>query len=170
MGPARNLLSSLKSPWMAYATYKRMFEYTFHLVRNNDLSFSYDRTLIRAIVVAAYIGWAAYASLFIFRPQQPDLAHHTRLVTFAATSILSAFCALFAIQRSPWTYYLYIAFPVYFWHQFLVNAFWPLRMWVSSGGSRLNYRKTVLSACLIFMTLQAMVVRIRLMPVLLFSD
>ena len=88
---------------------------------------TYERRLIRAIVTAAYFGWAAYASLFLFRP----LDYVTRLikpswtlfvVSVAAYITLAAFWILFAIQKSPWTFYVYIAFPCYFWQQFLLQA------------------------------------------------
>ncbi|KAF7302545.1 PigN domain-containing protein [Mycena chlorophos] len=85
---------------------------------------TYERRLIQGMATVAYTGWTAYASLFIFRPldsvlSRPGVARSATVFAFAA---LAAFWTLFAIQRSPWTYYLYVAFPCYFWHQFAVQA------------------------------------------------
>ncbi|KAJ7242589.1 Phosphatidylinositolglycan class N-domain-containing protein [Mycena haematopus] len=81
------------------------------------------------MAIAAYTGWAAYASLFIFRP-------------------LHAYSA-----RSPWTYYLYIAFPCYFWHQFMVQVL-PL---LQSQTRRVGYTRVLLYGGLIIVVLQSMV-------------
>jgi GPI ethanolamine phosphate transferase 1 len=88
---------------------------------------TYERLLIRAIVTAAYLGWAAYASLFLFRPLdyvttplKPSSI--PTLVSAAAFITLTTFWTLFAIQQSPWTFYVYIAFPCYFWQQFMLQA------------------------------------------------
>ncbi|KAF9474339.1 GPI ethanolamine phosphate transferase 1 [Pholiota conissans] len=84
---------------------------------------TYDRFLIRGFVTAAYLGWAAYASLYIFRPLDTiPLSENSSIpnfVTTASWAILFAFWASFALQRSPWSFYIYIAFPCYFWEQFL---------------------------------------------------
>lgn len=88
---------------------------------------TYERLLIRAIVTAAYLGWAAYASLFLFRPLDystgpPRPSWSLSVVSATAYITLVTFCILFAIQRSPWTFYLYIAFPCYYWQQFLIQT------------------------------------------------
>jgi len=115
--------------------------------------------LIQAIVIAAYTGWAAYASLFIYRPQIDTLSPHARFVTPLAMLILLAFWGVFAIQRSPWTFYLYILFPVFFWQQCLIRAFQPLRVWLLSVHPTESYLKLVLNTGLVWAALQCMVVR-----------
>jgi GPI ethanolamine phosphate transferase 1 len=70
-----------------------------------------------------YIGWAAYASLFIFGSSLPTVsAELNSAQNFSALNIITsatlAVCfSVFAIQRSPWTFYVYVIFPVLFWHQ-----------------------------------------------------
>lgn len=116
---------------------------------------SYDRLLIRSIVIVAYLGWAAYASLYIFRPQ-PGTDSHIILTT----AILLVFWAAFAIQRSPWTFYVYVAFPCYFWNQVVTHAAKPTIAWFrGSQKSPLIYAKLFFQATLIVGALQSMVVR-----------
>ncbi|KAG6845535.1 hypothetical protein H0H87_007779 [Tephrocybe sp. NHM501043] len=67
----------------------------------------YERLLIRGIVIAAYIGWAAYASLYIFRPLvSGGLRKATIYVDTIAAAVLVGFWALFALQHAPWTFYV----------------------------------------------------------------
>ncbi|KAF4588570.1 Glycosyl phosphatidyl inositol anchor synthesis [Pleurotus pulmonarius] len=87
---------------------------------------TYDRFLIRTIVTVAYIGWAAYSSLYIFRPLErlkPGSSHSSSspVITVLSLTVLLSFWTIFALQRSPWTFYIYVAFPCYFWHQFLAQ-------------------------------------------------
>ncbi|KAJ6520377.1 Phosphatidylinositolglycan class N-domain-containing protein [Mycena sanguinolenta] len=118
---------------------------------------TYERMLIRGMAIAAYIGWAAYASLFIFRPLHGYSSGQSStdrvVVTSLAGIALAAFWILFAIQRSPWTYYLYIAFPCFFWHQFVVQVL-PL---LQSRTRRVGYARIVLYGGLIVVVLQSMV-------------
>ncbi|KAF8905948.1 Phosphatidylinositolglycan class N-domain-containing protein [Gymnopilus junonius] len=97
---------------------------------------TYDRFLIRAFVTAAYFGWAAYASLYLLRPLDniPQAASFlatsqaASALTVAGWTVLVGFWISFILQRSPWSFYIYIAFPCYFWHQFLVQAFVTLKL------------------------------------------
>ncbi|KAF9459158.1 Phosphatidylinositolglycan class N-domain-containing protein [Collybia nuda] len=85
---------------------------------------TYERSLIRGIVTAAYTGWAAYASLYLFRPLEysklsPRVSYFLKLI--AAFTLIYSWI-FFAIQHSPWTFYLYMVFPCYFWQHFLEQA------------------------------------------------
>lgn len=77
--------------------------------------------LIRSLVIAAYLGWIAYSASFVLVP-----AHEARttasssLITALSAALLLVFWALFAIQHSPRTFYVYIVFPCFFWRQALV--------------------------------------------------
>ncbi|KAJ1300601.1 hypothetical protein OPQ81_002255 [Rhizoctonia solani] len=83
----------------------------------------YDRYVLRFIVTAGYIGWMLLSALHVLHthvvPQNPNFkraSNHSGvsvldLLTWATT--LST-AGVFAYQRSPWTYYLYAAFPIYF--------------------------------------------------------
>lgn len=117
---------------------------------------TYERTLIRIMAVFAYAGWAAYASLYIFRPlDKPRAPASSRVPTTTAFLILLSFWMAFAVQKSPWTYYLYVAFPCYFWLQFFVQA--RPTLLVSSKNPE-NYVQLFLRCGLVFAALQAMVV------------
>ncbi|KAL6308835.1 PigN-domain-containing protein [Sparassis latifolia] len=83
---------------------------------------TYDRTLIRVIVTFAYLGWIAFGAVSIFPPEDQeansDRADSLVLDLTAALFLLGSWF-LFALQRSPWSFYLYICFPCYFWYQVL---------------------------------------------------
>ena len=83
---------------------------------------TYDRFLIRAIVTFAYIGWACFASMYIFRPIESGGRPYRIAVSFVAAGVLAVFWGTFALQKSPWTFYLYVSFPVYFWQKFLTRG------------------------------------------------
>src|SRR5882757_6562484 len=83
----------------------------------------YDRVLIRAIVVAAYLGWAAYSSLSILPPAVSSVSANERAwVRITTTAAVAIFWAFFAAQRAPWTFYVYVTFPCYFWQQFALRG------------------------------------------------
>ncbi|KZT65104.1 PigN-domain-containing protein [Daedalea quercina L-15889] len=103
---------------------------------------TYDRTLIRGIVCAAYLGWIAFGavSIFVASEHADRLKHTGRPFTLdtAAASCLATFWAAFAKQHSPWTFYLYICFPVYFWHQASLRALSPIRTYLKQSGDRFS--------------------------------
>ncbi|TDL27113.1 PigN-domain-containing protein [Rickenella mellea] len=81
---------------------------------------TYDRILLRSIVTAGYIGWAAFsaASLISSDSTGPSPSRTSRLgLPIIAGSVLLGFWGRFAVQKSPWTYYAYVAFPCYFWYE-----------------------------------------------------
>uniref|UniRef100_D8QID5 GPI ethanolamine phosphate transferase 1 n=1 Tax=Schizophyllum commune (strain H4-8 / FGSC 9210) TaxID=578458 RepID=D8QID5_SCHCM len=83
---------------------------------------TYERFLIRALAVFAYTGWAALMTLYIFPPVNEAAGPTGNWSSGALEAIfgalLAGFFAFFAAQHSPWTYYLYVLFPVYFWYTF----------------------------------------------------
>ncbi|EGN92654.1 hypothetical protein SERLA73DRAFT_117102 [Serpula lacrymans var. lacrymans S7.3] len=122
---------------------------------------TYDRLLIRAIVVLAYLGWAAYTSLFVLYKDSPTSYKGSRtpiVINSATFVILLGFWVAFAIQKSRWTFYLYIAFPCYFWQQFalrVVPAF--LAYFKSSKTSSISSPILILQGALVVAVLQCMV-------------
>ena len=77
---------------------------------------TYDRILIHTIVTFAYTGWIAFSAAFILAPPRPLPASSTPSwipLLFSLAAIGS--CGLFAIQRLPWTFHIYILFPFFFW-------------------------------------------------------
>ncbi|PFH47133.1 hypothetical protein AMATHDRAFT_152882 [Amanita thiersii Skay4041] len=124
---------------------------------------TYDRTLIRFIVSVAYLGWAAYGSLHIFRPAQAfAVATPTSPIIQSSITVLSLLVTViswsaFAIQKSPWSFYLYILFPVYFWNQVLLRAVPALSQLHWSGIFSLDYGRFIGTGVLVVGSLQAMV-------------
>jgi len=83
----------------------------------------YDRVLIRVIVIVAYLGWAAYSSLSILPPVAVAISgNQNSMIRIAASGTLAMFWAFFTAQRSPWTFYVYVIFPCYFWQQFALRG------------------------------------------------
>ncbi|CAE6436111.1 unnamed protein product [Rhizoctonia solani] len=87
----------------------------------------YDRYVLRFIVTAGYIGWMLLSALHVLHthvvPQNsaPKTAHVpgvSALDILTWTTTLST-AGVFAYQRSPWTYYLYAGFPIYFFRSIL---------------------------------------------------
>ncbi|KAG2120771.1 Phosphatidylinositolglycan class N-domain-containing protein [Suillus discolor] len=72
---------------------------------------TYNRVLIRIIVIVVYLGWSAYASLSI-----------CPLPASSVSDRQPIFWALFAAERAPWTFYVYVTFPCYFWQQFALRG------------------------------------------------
>ncbi len=122
-----------------------------------DKSSSYDRTLIRGIVIAAYLGWIAFGAVSVLLPSADHPSQNQTPIHIAATSALAAFWALFAKQRSPLTFYVYIVFPCYFWDQVLVRAGKPLLQYVRRARPR-TVAGLVLRGLLVVGALQSMVV------------
>ncbi|CAE6444112.1 unnamed protein product [Rhizoctonia solani] len=88
----------------------------------------YDRYTIRFIVTAGYIGWMLLSALHVLHthvvPQNPALKPATNNAGISVLDLLMwtitlSTTGIFAYQRSPWTYYLYAAFPIYFFRSIL---------------------------------------------------
>ena len=87
--------------------------------------FRYDWLFLQSLVVAGFVGWMAYTADFV-------LAQYVHLDTIkrksAGTETLfffasfGLFAAKFVIEHAPITYYLYAAFPCFFWSRLLANA------------------------------------------------
>ncbi|KAJ8474730.1 hypothetical protein ONZ51_g7029 [Trametes cubensis] len=117
---------------------------------------TYDRLMIRGIVIAAYLGWIAFGAVSILIPATPKASTSAFPVHVAATAVLSGFWALFAKQRSPWSFYVYIIFPCYFWDQVFARASMPLLNYLNQGsmGSVAGY---IVRGALVVAALQSMV-------------
>ncbi|KDN41908.1 hypothetical protein RSAG8_07125, partial [Rhizoctonia solani AG-8 WAC10335] len=88
----------------------------------------YDRYTIRFIVTAGYIGWMLLSASHVLHthvvPQNPALKPATNNAGISVLDLLTwtitlSTTGIFAYQRSPWTYYLYAAFPIYFFRGIL---------------------------------------------------
>jgi GPI ethanolamine phosphate transferase 1 len=123
---------------------------------------TYDRTLIRAIVMFAYIGWIAFSAAFILAPSRPPPAasyHNPSWIPSLFGLATVGSCVLFAVQRLPWTLHIYVLFPFFFWQDVArkVHANWSAvrsrrldAKWIAS---------TLLGLLLAVAMLQSMVVR-----------
>ncbi|GJE95619.1 GPI ethanolamine phosphate transferase 1 [Phanerochaete sordida] len=76
---------------------------------------TYDRTLIRIIVFAAYTGWIAYSAAHVLPRAWAQPLEDVQFLDIFSVSCLLVSYLLFALQHTPWTLYLYVVFPVYFW-------------------------------------------------------
>ncbi|OJA12464.1 hypothetical protein AZE42_10509 [Rhizopogon vesiculosus] len=120
---------------------------------------TYDRVFIRTIVVAAYLGWAVYSSLSILPPAASSVSANKRAwVRTAATATLAIFWALFAAQRAPWTFYVYVTFPCYFWQQFALHGVpVPVQQFKSSDRSGSFTGRVLFHLVIVVVVLQYMV-------------
>ncbi|KAK0192589.1 Phosphatidylinositolglycan class N-domain-containing protein [Armillaria mellea] len=118
---------------------------------------TYERTLLRTIATIAYAGWAAYASLFVFKPGNFPAARQSPVITATSYAVLTSFWGLFFAEQAPWTYYLYVTFPCYFWQRFLSQVL-PLLKLSTLKVSRWHVWTTISRVCLVSTALISMVV------------
>ena len=131
-----------------------------HSSTRHRLSKRYDRTLICIIVTVAYTGWIAFSALYILVPSA-SRTPGSPAISLLSVSTLLAFWALFALQKSAWTLYIYVVFPVYFWHRIIEQSgelisFW--RRWELT--TPLAGSKLAIGGVLVVAALQSMVVSV----------
>ena len=125
---------------------------------------TYDRFLIKAIVTAAYTGWVAFASLYILRPRENILTSRVTssslafMVNTLSGLVLLFFWVLFAVQKSPLMFYVYIAFPCYFWQQFLAQIIPLVVIKVQDEGMKVHHLRFFLNGGMAIIALLGMVV------------
>jgi len=83
-------------------------------------------------------------------------------ISGAALVALGSSWTLFAIQRYPLTFYVYVIFPCYFWREALVMSSGPLLQLYRSGNSQGSV-KVLLRAIFVIAALQSMVVRVSIL-------
>jgi phosphatidylinositol glycan class N len=72
---------------------------------------------------------------------------------------------LFAVQKYPLTFYIYVVFPCYFWREALVTSSGPLLQLYRSGKWQ-GSMKVLLRAIFVIAALQIMVVRVSILRTL----
>jgi phosphatidylinositol glycan class N len=81
---------------------------------------TYDWVFLRALVTVGYLGWMAFGTTTIidtFVLKQSTKVHRSLASTmFFLSAQVALFAYLFA-QKSPWTYYGYSIFPIFFWEE-----------------------------------------------------
>lgn len=84
---------------------------------------SYDRFLLRTLATLGYTGWSFYAGLSLLLSSPSLLASSSQSFFRIITHVLDVLILLVYIflyaQSSPWTYYLYTWFAVFFWRSIL---------------------------------------------------
>ncbi|RYP03694.1 hypothetical protein DL764_004955 [Monosporascus ibericus] len=81
---------------------------------------TYDWLFLRALITIGYLGWMAYAvarvvDLHVLQGTARSSRSLGGIVFFS--SVLVLLYASFIISRSPYTYYAYAFFPVFFWEE-----------------------------------------------------
>lgn len=109
------------------------------------------------MVIVAYLGWAAHGATTVLYPNRPS--SFNMAISGVALAALGISWTLFVIQKSPWTFYVYAAFPCYFWREALAASSGPLFGLYRSGKLRGNIT-FILRAVFVIAALQSMVVRV----------
>ena len=125
---------------------------------HTDSSNRYDRTLIRTIVFAAYTGWIAFSAAHVLpRAWAQPLGDVQFLDIFTVFCLLACYL-LFALQHTPWSLYLYAAFPAYFWREAIARCGGSVTTTFLTAPPR-TLAKTFVGGCLVVAALESMVVR-----------
>src|SRR5271156_3720740 len=81
---------------------------------------TYDWLFLRALITLGYLGWIAYALTTVVDfhvLHASSMAERTLSTVTFFSSLLVLLYSFFIVQKSPWTYYAYGVFPVYFWEE-----------------------------------------------------
>ncbi|KAL4738870.1 Phosphatidylinositolglycan class N-domain-containing protein [Aspergillus similis] len=81
---------------------------------------TYDWLFLRTIVTLGYVGWIAYALTTVIHLHVLHGASESDRTTASISFFSSVLVALFSVflyQGSPWRYYLYGFFPIFFWEE-----------------------------------------------------
>ncbi|KAL4993598.1 Phosphatidylinositolglycan class N-domain-containing protein [Aspergillus recurvatus] len=81
---------------------------------------TYDWLFLRTIVTLGYVGWIAYALTTVIHLHVLHGASESNRTIASISFFFSILVALFSVflyQGSPWRYYLYGFFPVFFWEE-----------------------------------------------------
>ncbi|KAG9256424.1 phosphatidylinositolglycan class N [Emericellopsis atlantica] len=81
---------------------------------------TYDWLFLRTVVTLGYLGWMAYAltavvDTFVVKEHISPSRKAGHLTFFSA--LLVTFYAYFYVSAAPWTYYVYVFYPVMFWEE-----------------------------------------------------
>ena len=117
--------------------------------------YRYDRTLIRGIVITAYLGWIAYCATSILLPPSERTDWSLRGCAIFSFALLVSFLAK---RNSPASFYVYLPFPCYFWDHAVMRAIVPFGEYFIVGEPG-TARRYLTRAVMVVAALQSMVVR-----------
>ncbi|KAH9823908.1 Phosphatidylinositolglycan class N-domain-containing protein [Melampsora americana] len=79
----------------------------------------YDWFVLRTLVTIGYVGWMILSAIHVLRTYAlPPVSYQSSQVGFGSVigfAFFLTFAVKFFIEQAPRTYYLYAAFPAYFW-------------------------------------------------------
>ena len=117
----------------------------------------YDRTLIRTIVFVAYTGWIAFSAVHILPSAWTRPFGDQSMLNIFSVSCLLVSWALFALQHTSWSLYVYVTFPVYFWREAVSRCGGSLEVILTARPAQIV--KLLFGAGLAGAALESMVVR-----------
>jgi phosphatidylinositol glycan class N len=117
--------------------------------------------MLRSIVTMGYLGFIAYSSSFALRKyvyvDTDSKVDSVTLPTAAGAAIFAAFAIRFFAEKAPSSYYVYAAFPCFFWSSVLSSAYPFKVLWRDIAASVGSGRKLIGGSLAIITTLQVMV-------------
>ncbi|KAJ9057611.1 Glycosyl phosphatidyl inositol anchor synthesis, variant 2 [Entomophthora muscae] len=119
---------------------------------------TYDWLFLRSIVSSGYAGWILYCIAFLLKAN-PTLASR-RPSSMPRTFIhcLGIFLGgVMAVQRSPLWYYLYLAFPIFFWDRFFLHGH-SVVIAIKDSWRRGSFNQGMVSMVLALVALELLVV------------
>ncbi|KAF9957992.1 Glycosyl phosphatidyl inositol anchor synthesis, partial [Mortierella alpina] len=125
---------------------------------------TYDWLFLRSVISAGYLGWIAFSLNFILRT----------FINVLAAVVFAIFAVVLTMKQSPPLYYVYVAFPVFFWSRTVLHRRELVAVvskttrnygWITTLGSVLGYiialeilvysyfNRAILSVCFMFLAL-----------------
>ncbi|KAG0235816.1 Glycosyl phosphatidyl inositol anchor synthesis [Actinomortierella wolfii] len=143
---------------------------------------TYDWLFLRSIISIGYLGWIAYSLNFILktfvkthdtridafsRRQPPNAAEkgaqpsaeelsEQRALNVLASIVYAAFVVILLMKDSPILYYVYVAFPIFFWNRVLVDRKGLVQA-IRQGSRTYGWFKSFGSVLLYVLTLELLV-------------
>jgi phosphatidylinositol glycan class N len=114
---------------------------------------TYDWLFLRLLVTAGYVGWMAFGATSIIDIHVLRGSTKTQRTTATNIFFSSTLVLLFAyllVQHSPWTYYAYAIFPVFFWEEVFAQRA------ALTKGRRVLFAKLSLKKDRVYFALQAL--------------
>lgn len=104
----------------------------------------------------AYTGWIAFSAVHVLPPDWTQPFQDQSMLDIFSASCLLVSWTLFAIQHKPWSLYLYVAFPIYFWREAVSRCAGSVDAVLRAKPAYLS--RAMVGACLVVAALQSMVV------------